>query len=252
MSHGICELIIGHGEIGTALGNVIGKVDFRDMNEFPPDAVYDIIHICFPYSDTFVEQVLAYIGEYRPISCIIHGTVMPGTTRQINDATDDCLVAYSPVRGRHGQLERDLLEFVKYVGSNQKQAAEEAAYALISAGMTVRIASCAAVLELGKLFQTSYTGVLIAWAQEMERYCTAVGVEYMEAMNACEMPNTPRCIHLPGHIGGHCIMPNLDFLDDIMPDGRFTSAIRESNEMVDDVRLEPGQRLLPIPYRQNV
>ena len=247
------HLIVGRGEVGSAieeclhLSNV--KVDWADLNH-DAEGTYPYLHICIPWSDTFCDTVTARIKKHAPIVCIIHSTVLPGTTDRIQDSTSTP-VAYSPVRGRHGQMVHDLIEFIKYVGAPNIVGAQIAANALFECGFTVKVTSSARVLELAKLFQTTYTGVLVAWAQEMQRYCNELGVNFVESQLLNEMPNLPHVIHRPGFIGGHCVIQNTVILDEIA-EGLFTQAIRTSNELVGSYQGEqPQKRLWPIPYRQN-
>ena len=49
-----------------------------------------------------------------------------------------------------------------------------------SLGMKTKILSSPEATELAKLTETTYFGVLIAWAQEVERYCDQSGLEFSE------------------------------------------------------------------------
>jgi len=245
------HIVVGVGQIGSAIleclhlhGGCAAGVDIGDAY----DGTCEYLHICFPGDlADFESAVCAYIERFRPIVCIIHSTVMPGTTDTIQDHCA-CLMAYSPVRGRHGRLVEDLHDFTKFVGAPLIEAAHAAAAGLLEAGFRVEVAKDAISLEIGKLFQTTYTGVLVAWAQEMKRYCDAVGADFMQAQMMCEMPNLPHVVHQPGFIGGHCIISNLEILDRIMS-GLFTEAIRVSNKATNENF--SGGRLWPIPFRQD-
>jgi UDP-N-acetyl-D-mannosaminuronate dehydrogenase len=246
------HIIVGRGEVGVAIekclhlqGANVGWVDLkRDL-----DCQCTFLHICIPWSDTFCDTVVERAEKHRPTACIIHSTVVPGTTNDIYGRTT-VLVAYSPVRGRHGQDEqmvRDLLEFTKFVGSPSAEASRIAAAGLLECGFTVKVASSATVLELAKLFQTTYTGILVAWAQEMNRLCDELGVDYVESQALNEMPNLPHVIHQPGFIGGHCIIPNTFILDQV-GESLFTEVVRMSNQLETN---RPSNRLWPVPYRQS-
>jgi len=275
MTTNLTHLIIGSGQLGETIGVMFPEADLFDLNDAPDAKIgvgatgaetgvtlgalglqvwYDIIHICFPYSSKFVRYVLGYIKQFRPAACIIHGTVLPGTTRLIQDAGCNCYVSYSPCRGRHGkdgEMERDFREFTKYVGAVRTEFAVYAANVLAEHGFTVKVMDNPEVLELGKIFQTTMTGVLIMVAQEYERYCEEFGVDYYKAMEMCEMPNTPKVVHRPDHIGGHCVIQNLKFLDTIRPEGIIPPMIRVSNEDKEVEQCAPYVRVYPIPYRQN-
>jgi UDP-N-acetyl-D-mannosaminuronate dehydrogenase len=84
-------------------------------------------------------------------------------------------------------------------------------------------------LELAKLLETSYFGLLIAWAQEMDRFSTVVGGDYWDLFAFFdEIEFLPRARFEPGFIGGHCVMPNLELLEAVRP-SLLAVAIRESN-----------------------
>jgi UDP-N-acetyl-D-mannosaminuronate dehydrogenase len=72
---------------------------------------------------------------------------------------------------------------------------------------------------------------MIAWAQELERYCDKAGQDYSEITSFYdEIKFFPPVKYFPGVIGGHCVMPNIDLLL------RFTEsdmleAVKASNVM---------------------
>ena len=76
-------LIIGGGEIGKSLLDVLDKqyeccvIDKGDEAHLD----YEIMHVCFPYSENFVEQVIQYQQLYHPKYTVIHSTVPVGTSR---------------------------------------------------------------------------------------------------------------------------------------------------------------------------
>jgi UDP-N-acetyl-D-mannosaminuronate dehydrogenase len=246
------HIIVGRGEVGAAIEKCLhlqsASVGWVDL-EHDLDCQCTFLHICIPWGDAFCDAVAERTEKHKPTVCIIHSTIVPGTTNDIY-ARSIVPVAYSPVRGRHGQdgqMVRDLLEFTKFVGSPSMEAAHVAADGLLECGFTVKVASNATVLELAKLFQTTYTGVLVAWAQEMKRHCDELDVDFMESQLLNEMPNLPHVAHQPGFIGGHCVIQNTFILDRVM-EGLFTNVIRASNELETN---RPTERLWPIPYRQD-
>jgi len=243
------HLVIGLGEIGQPLLRVINMfgdrviAHGRDLAPRPQEWQYHTIHICFPWGDEFVEQVAGYIGQYRPDLCMIHSTVVPGITDLIADRAS-CMVAYSPVRGRHGQMERDLLKYRKFVASPSETGLTVAAGTLAACGLEVQAMSPPVALELAKLLETTYSGLLIAWAQEMARFAETLGTDYWTvAPFLAEPPHLPRVAFVPGHIGGHCIMQNLGLLEEVKPSA-FVDSIRLSNA---DVPEGDGKRLWPVP-----
>mgnify|MGYP006355750763 CR=1 FL=1 len=82
-----------------------------------------------------------------------------------------------------------------------------------SVGMKTRVLSSPEATELAKLTETTYFGLIIAWAQEVERYCDQTGLKYDEIVSIYdEVPFFPRVKYFPGVIGGHCVMANIDIL----------------------------------------
>ena len=76
--------------------------------------------------------------------------------------------------------------------------------------------------EIAKLTETTYFGLLIAWAQEVERYCRELGANYDEVVSFYdEIKFFPPVKYLPGVIGGHCVMPNIAILLQQFPSGLF-------------------------------
>ena len=68
-------------------------------------------------------------------------------------------------------------------------------------------------LELAKLLETTYFGLLIAWAQEMNRFAETANADYLEVGKFFrEIGYLPNVLFQPGFIGGHCVMPNIALL----------------------------------------
>ena len=93
------QLVIGLGEVGTAISNILNcdGIDAGDANSQD----YEMLHICFPYSDAFVESVKAYKRIYKSEYVVVHSTVPVGTC----DAEG---WVHSPVRGVHPNLEEGI------------------------------------------------------------------------------------------------------------------------------------------------
>jgi len=211
------------------------------------------LHICFPFSGQFVAQVVEYAGRgwWRAEHVVIHSTVMPGTTSSIASEISGHAL-YSPVRGRHGKMTEDLRYFTKYVAGFNPEAAGAAAGALAAVGFRVQVAPDVKALELAKLLQTSFTGLLVAWAQEAQRFCDELGVDYEEACELFgEMPNLPPVLHMPGFIGGHCVMSNIDLLERVHLSPLLSAVVLSNNTWVME-RGRDDERVWPKPWRQHV
>ena len=210
-------MVIGLGEIGKPLLDVISRhhktvgIDIAPPAEQPGDI--DVMHVCYPFRiDDFIGQTAKYIAQYGPRLTIINSTVSVGTTRDVAKRSGK-VVVNSPVRGKHTRMAADLLHYEKFVGGLDTESAERAARHFESVGMKTRVLSSSEATELAKLTETTYFGLLIAWAQEVERYCDQLGVNYDEIVSIYdEIPFFPPVKYFPGVIGGHCVMSNIDIL----------------------------------------
>ena len=109
----------------------------------------------------------------------------------------------------------------------------DAAYAsdhFKAAGLKTKILAAPEATELAKLTETTYFGLMIAWAQEIERYCDRTGQSYDEIVSIYdEIPFFPTTKYFPGVIGGHCVMPNIKILRRF-DDSAILKAIEASNQ----------------------
>jgi UDP-N-acetyl-D-mannosaminuronate dehydrogenase len=198
--------------------------------EFPVPGSIDVMHICFPFEiDDFVGEAARYIELLRPALTIVNSTVAVGTTRAIHARTG-ARVAYSPVRGKHARMLEELRTYVKFVGGTDVSAGRDAAGHFEAMGVRTRSVASAEAAELAKLSETTYFGLLIAWAQEVERYCDQFDVEYGDVVAFYEeIGYLPPIQFFPGVIGGHCVMPNIEILRGLV-DSELLDAIRSSND----------------------
>ena len=191
-------LVVGLGEVGSALSQVLrrtGRVLEHDIERCEFDEPIGVMHLCIPFTRQadFEATALSYIQRFKPELTIINSTVVPGTSRNI---AKQALVpiAYSPVRGKHIRMAEDLLKYRKFVAGSDDHTAERAAEHFRAAGMTTQCISKLETLELAKLGETTYFGVLIAFAQELNRYASRVDGDYAEALDFFEevdfLPNT--------------------------------------------------------------
>jgi len=123
----------------------------------------------------------------------------------------------------------DLLKYVKFVGAMDRAAGESAVKHFQSLGMKTKLLSSPEATELAKLTETTYFGLIIAWAQEVERYCDQWGEDYDEVASFYEeIKYLPPVKYFPGTIGGHCVMPNIEILSRMGP-SEILWAIESSN-----------------------
>ena len=191
----------------------------------------DVLHICFPVvNEKFVGQVVDYIRRYQPALTIVNSTVAPGTTRRIARESGVAVIN-SPVRGKHARMRDELLHYTKFIGALAPESGVRAAQHFESVGMKTKVLSSPEATEIAKLTETTYFGVMIAWAQEVERYCREVGASYDEVVSFYEeVKFFPPVKYFPGVIGGHCVMPNIAILRQQFPSG-LLEAIVKSNTL---------------------
>jgi hypothetical protein len=198
--------------------------------ELPERGSVDVMHVCFPFEiPDFIGEVARYIDLLQPRLTVINSTVAVGTTRAVHQRTG-ARIGHSPVRGKHARMLEELSTYVKFVGAVGEGADTEIAEHFSSLGLQTRVLSSPEATELAKLTETTYFGLLIAWAQEVERYCDRVEVDYEEiAAFYEEIQFFPRVTYFPGVIGGHCVMPNIEILSRL-DDSPLLDAIRWSND----------------------
>jgi UDP-N-acetyl-D-mannosaminuronate dehydrogenase len=227
-------VVVGLGEVGRPLLQLVSRhheafgVDVATGPVSLPDV--DVMHVCYPFEiEDFVGETARYIGRFAPALTIINTTVAVGTTRAVAERTGAAVV-HSPVRGKHVRMLQELVTYTKFVGAMDPVAGKGAAEHFESLGMPTRIVPSPETTELAKLSETTYFGLLIAWAQELERYCDQVGTDYEEVMGFYdEIPFFPPTRYFPGVIGGHCVMPNIEILRRVTDSG-ILEAIRSSNQ----------------------
>jgi UDP-N-acetyl-D-mannosaminuronate dehydrogenase len=226
-------LVVGIGEVGGALAEVLDRIEpvlrhdleWRDFTD-----PVSVMHICIPFKKAtdFVHVALSYIDRFKPSLTIINSTVVPGTTRAVASACG-LPVAYSPIRGKHVRMAQDLIQYVKFVAAEDPLISNLAESHFRRAGLTTRAMDNVESLELAKLAETTYFGLLIAFAQELNRYAAKVGGDYEEAIRFFEeVEFLPRCRYFPGFIGGHCVVANIQLLEQVAS-SHLLSAILESN-----------------------
>ena len=224
-------LVVGLGEVGRPLLEVLGtahRAFGRDVADRAFHGV-QILHVCFPFGPEFIATAARYVARYRPGVVVVNSTVVPGTTRAIQEQTATPAV-YSPVRGKHSLMADELRRYRKFVAGTSAEAVATVADHFAAAQVATGRMSSPESLELAKLLETSYFGVLVAWAQEMDRFAAATGADYAElAWFFDEIDFFPPVTFQPGYIGGHCVMPNLDLLERVRR-SPFIEAVRQSNE----------------------
>ncbi len=226
-------IIVGIGEVGGPLYTILSKsyscvkVDIQPVDAPGPCSV---LHICYPFQiPDFIGVSARYIEKYRPALTIINSTVSPGTTAKVAEAAQ-APVAYSPVRGKHAKMVEDMQFYRKFVGADTPHALDRALAHFEGAGLKTGVFPNSRVGELAKLLETTWLGILVGWAQEVERIAAGYGATYKDVYAFIEeIAFLPGGI-FPGVIGGHCVMPNIAILRSILKSD-FLDAVVNSNEM---------------------
>lgn len=228
--------ILGYGEVGQAIGKFYedprlrerfgGQAKIKDLTRDDGLAGAKILHVCIPFDRNFMEIAKKEIEAIRPKLVIVHSTVAPGTTKKLQDILGrEPMIVHSPIRGVHPHLYEGIKTFVKYIGADNPEAGELAKNHLESLGIKTKVFQPSVVTELGKLFDTSYYGLCIAWHGEMKEICDRYGVDfeaaatdfnktYNEGYKNLKMDHVARPVlyHPSGCIGGHCIIKNAKIL----------------------------------------
>ncbi len=223
-------LVVGLGEVGGPLLRILREAHQaagRDIEDRPFESV-QVLHLCFPYTSDFISSASRYVSLYEPAVVVVNSTVVPRTTREIQEKTGVPAV-YSPVRGKHARMTDELRRYRKFVAGTSAQAVALVEDHFAAAGITTQRMPSPEALEIAKLLETTYFGVLVAWAQEMDRFAEAVGADYWEMIDFFEeIDFFPPVGFQPGYIGGHCVMPNLELLEQVRR-SPFIDVMRESN-----------------------
>jgi UDP-N-acetyl-D-mannosaminuronate dehydrogenase len=217
--------ILGYGEVGQAIAKFYKSPKIKDLTRDDGLAGVEILHICIPWSDKFIDIVKSEIKKINPKLTIIHSTVAPGTTKKIA-AEFKGMVVHSPVRGIHPYLYEGIKTFVKYIGADNKKAGQLAKRHLNSLGIKTKLFIPAVTTETLKLWDTTQYGWMIVLNKEIKKWCDKYGLDfeaiYQEANKSYNegyiklgRPEVvrPYLKYIPGEIGGHCIIPNCHLLD---------------------------------------
>ena len=224
--------ILSYGEVGQAIAKFYGSADspqakIKDLNRDDGLKGVEVLHVCLPWSKNFVEIVKKEIKKIKPKLTIIHSTIAPGTTKKIISGLPRACrgIVHSPIRGIHPHLYEGIKTFVKYIGADNKKAGDLAKKHLESLGIKTKVFYPSVTTEIGKLLDTSYYGLVIAWHGEMKKICDKFGVDfekavvdfnqsYNEGYKKLRKTNVIRPVLYPpkGGITGHCVIPNAELL----------------------------------------
>lgn len=220
--------IIGYGEIGESLEKCylgkkfnVGVLDiYKNINTLIKNV--DILNICIPYTDSFVDILTNYILEYTPKHTIIHSTVIPETTKTVILKTKNTNIVHSPVRGVHPKLYEGIKTFIKYIGGETPTAIETTKQHYDELEIKYDVLENSVATELAKILCTTYYGICIAFHNDIFKLCEKYNVSYNDVATKWNttynngysklgMNNVIRPVLYPpknNKIGGHCVVPN--------------------------------------------
>lgn len=211
------HLVIGGGEVGKAVAEVL-ECDIIDIDPARCKGElgegYEYMHICVPYTENFENIVAMYKSKINPRYIIIHSTVPVGLSTKLG-------AIHSPVRGKHPHLTESLRTFTKYFGGrNSDKVATE------WPGGDTKCFPKAETTEALKLCDLLQYAVSIVVAKEIFEYCEKMELDYEDVYTegnknynwgykllGNEEFTRPVLKHMPGKIGGHCVIQNIPKLD---------------------------------------
>ena len=227
------DIVAGLGEIGLPIYKIISR-NFPvhgydiDKNLIPNNPkkfeCYPIrfLHICIPYSKFFLPNVLKLNKIFLPESIVIHSTIKPKTTQNLQKKLSIPII-YSPTRGVHKRMASDLKRYTKFFAldnkiKNSTLISKNYVNLMKKCGIKTKRLSNPITLELSKIIcDTSYYGWLINYAQMSKMIAKKYKVDYDEMWSLSDeihkfLGNRPKMF--PGFIGGHCVIPNLQLIDE--------------------------------------
>jgi UDP-N-acetyl-D-mannosaminuronate dehydrogenase len=227
--------VAGLGAVGKPLAALLADthpVTAFDVDHPPLDTLrpIEILHICYPFEiGDFLATSAAYISGLQPAVTVVNSTVPVGTTRKLAELSGTPVV-HSPVRGKHHRMREDLSKYAKFIGALDRESGAKVAEHFAGAGLRTRVHIPPETTELAKLTETTYFALMIAWAQEVERFADQAQVDYDAVASFYEeIGFFPPVKYFPGVIGGHCVVPNIELLSRL-DDTTLLRAIRASNE----------------------
>ena len=227
------DIVVGLGEIGSPILKLFSKkqtvvgydLDKRLVNVTKLKKLQDIqtsfLHIAIPVTSKFDSNLLQLYKKFKPECIVIHSTIGPGTTERIQKKLDIPLI-YSATRGVHKRMLKDIKRYTKFFAISKNAPKRQWAIKTYSRkmrnfGVKTKQMSKPVTLELAKILcDTSYLGWLINYSQMTNVIAKTHDVNYDEMWLFSDeinklLGNRPKMY--PGHIGGHCVIPNLDLIN---------------------------------------
>ena len=227
------DVVVGLGEIGLPILKLFSKTekivgydaDKKLMNQtkFNKYESYQtsFLHIAIPVTKKFDSNILQINKKFQPECIVIHSTIPPGTTERIQKKIN-CPLIYSATRGVHKRMLKDLRRYTKFFSISKSAPKKQWAIntyskKLKNCNVKTKKMSKPETLELAKILcDTSYLGWLINYSQITNVIAKNFNVNYDEMWTFSDeihknLGNRPKMY--PGYIGGHCVIPNLELIN---------------------------------------
>ncbi len=230
--------ILGYGEIGKAIGKFYTNPLVRDVDKNTLVDNLDVLHVCIPFIKNFHEVVSENIEMYNPKIVVVHSTVAVGETKKLFEKYKN--VVHSPARGVHPNLYEGIKTFIKFVGADDLELGNKVAGHLREIGIeNVQVLNGSSATELAKLLDTTYYGVCIAYHAYAADLCNRLGVSFDEVMTGFNQSYNEGYVKLGksnvvrpvlqalqnNKIGGHCVVPNAEILENLFGGNELLSSI---------------------------
>ena len=226
------DVVAGLGEIGHSILKLLSTkqttigydIDKNSMNESKfkmlKDTQTSFLHVAIPVTAKFDSNILQLYKKFKPECIVIHSTIGPGTTERIQKKLSIPLI-YSATRGVHKRMLKDIKRYTKFFAISKNAPKKEWAVSeyrktMKKCGIKTERMSKPETLELAKILcDTSYLGWLINYAQLTNTIAIQHNVDYDEMWKFSDeihkiLGNRPKMF--PGFIGGHCVIPNLELI----------------------------------------
>jgi UDP-N-acetyl-D-mannosaminuronate dehydrogenase len=224
----MADLVVGYGEIGHAVQEVVcpeAKTVDTNKRNYKVGAV-NVMHICFPYTEKFIETVWDYVARFQPQRIVIWSTVPIGTTRKISSKA-----IHTPVESKHPKLASGIKLMPRWIGYNDDNSAKFFEDYFKKAKLKVKLVKDTRITEALKLLSTTEYGINIVFADYKKRVFDDIGADfeltkewnrnYNQLYRELGLHNRFQKFVLDapeGKIGGHCVMPNYKLLNEQYPD----------------------------------
>jgi len=247
------KLASGKSPIGDLSDSqIVGALEterYSLENSFDSVKNSDVVVICVPTPlddahkpdlSYLISAVNSIVANLNPNSLIINeSTVSPGTTRGlIKEILDKASVAYdlaySPERIDPANKRWTVTNTPKLVAGLSPATTQRAVEFYKTFVESVMVGSSPEVVETAKLLENSFRLVNISFVNEIAQFCTAMGIDIREVIDAAATKPYGFMPFYPGAgVGGHCIPVDPSYLvakaEELAVPTRFIDLANELN-----------------------